>query len=105
MPVFHDIEHHSGEDYATTDWDVAIDSAAGTVTWSTDTFATDELANALRWGTMFNFWIDTSASPVDLQQTLGLFKPGFPASAQFSFTSGIFADGFESGDTSRWGGG
>ena len=99
---FHDIEHHSGEDYATTDWDVAVNNVAGTVSWSTDTFAVDELANALRWGSMFTFWVDASASPVNLQHSLGLFKPGFPASVQFSFTTGIFADGFESGNTSRW---
>ena len=99
---FRDVDHHSGEPYATTDWDVTVDSPAGTVTWSTDLFSVDEFANALRWGTMFSFWLDANAPPVALGHTLVLFKPGLPADVTFGFNSGIFADGFESGDTTAW---
>ncbi len=99
----HLIAHHSGEPYATTDWDVAIDDVAGTVTWSTDTFAVDEFANALRWGTMFTFWVDTSALPDDVTNRIGFFKPGSSADVTFGFpSSDIFSDGFESGNTNLW---
>ncbi|MCI0344948.1 MAG: hypothetical protein L0221_05805 [Chloroflexi bacterium] len=98
---FHDIDHHSGEPYATTDW--TIDTAMpGQVTWATDDFATDPDANALRWATMFSFWFDADADPSGASHTLGLFKPGSPAAVTFSFTTTLFADGFESGDTAAW---
>jgi hypothetical protein len=98
---FHDVDHHSGEPYATTDW--AVDtSTPGQVTWSADDFATDPDANALRWATMFNFWFDADAGPGGADHILGLFKPGSPSQMDFSFTSVLFADGFESGNTSAW---
>ena len=74
---FHDIDHHSGEPYDPTDWTVAVDSAA--VTWSTDTYDSNANANALRWGTVYNFRFDTAGSPGPSIVTLRLFKPGSPA--------------------------
>lgn len=101
---FHDIDHHSGEPYDTADWTVNVDSVAGTVTWSTDTFATNNNANALRWGTMFSFWFDADGTPST--HTLALFKPGTPTSVDFSFGdvggASVYLDGFESGDFSGW---
>ena len=62
---FHDIEHHSGEPYATTDWTPTVDNANGRVSWRTQTWTQNQNANALRWGTMFSFWFDvnTNATP------------------------------------------
>lgn len=99
---FADVDHHSGEPYATTDW--AIDtSVPNTMPWSTDDFATDANANALRWATTFTFWFDADAPPSgNLQHTLGLFKPGSPAEVPFSFLGAIFADGFEGGSFAAW---
>ena len=101
---FHDVEHHSGEPYTTTDWTITVDSPPGSVEWSTDTFATDQNANALRWGTMFTFWFDADVPPAGALHTLELFKPGVPSSVLVEFPDGewIFQDGFESGDTSNW---
>lgn len=102
---FHNVPHHSGEPYATTDWDVTVDNAAGTVSWSTDTFADDENANALRWGTMFTFWFDTDNQTAEPNHSLGLFKEGSPTSIEFAFIdTSIFIDGFESGDITLWSG-
>ena len=75
---FFDVDHHSGEPYETTDWTIAIDGPAGTIEWSTDTFAVDENANALRWGTMFSFWFDSDTAPTNAVHTLEFFKPGDP---------------------------
>jgi hypothetical protein len=100
---FKDIDHHSGEPYAVNDWSVS--SAGGLISWSTDTFATDPNANALRFATMFNFWFDADQPPTgDVIHTLDLFKPGTPASLQFLITDEVFKDGFEPGNTSNWSG-
>ncbi len=103
---FRDVDHHSGEPYDTMDWAVA--TGADSVTWFTELFADDELANALRWGTMFSFWFDAELPPAELLHTLELFKDGVPTTVDFFFGTEppvqglIFTDGFESGDTSAW---
>ena len=97
---FHDVDHHSGEPYDTMDWQATTD--ADSVTWFTDTVDVDENANALRWGTMFSFWFDAAAPPIGLEHTLTLFENGVPETLELGFDSGIFYDGFESGDTSAW---
>ena len=98
---FRDVDHHSGEPYDTTDWQVTIDPDG--VTWETDTFDVNEDANALRWGTMFTFWFDADAPPIDMSHSLGLFKTGVPDSVDFFFPNSLmFWDRFESGDTDAW---
>jgi hypothetical protein len=51
---------------------------------------------------MFTFWFDADAGPSGLWHTLGLFKPGSPGEVDFRVTRELFADGFESGDTTAW---
>ena len=98
---FKDIDSHSGEVYATTDWTVS--SSGGLLSWATDTFATDPNANALRFGTMYNFWFDADQPPADaVVHTIELFKSGDPASVSFTLGDGLFADGFESGNITPW---
>ncbi len=98
---FYAIEHHSGEPYDTAPWTSSFDGSS--ITWSTDLFSTNPNANALRWGTMFNFIVEADALPT--AQTLGLFKPGSPDSVSLPFDGeGLFADGFESGDVGAWSG-
>jgi hypothetical protein len=97
---FHDIDSHSGEPYSTTDWTVSVDGGNGTVSWTTELFATNNNANALRWAAMYNFWFDADSPSAGIH-TLTLFKPGSPAAVVFAF-SGIFSDSFESGDTTQW---
>lgn len=104
---FHDVDYHTGEPFDGTDWTVTVDNPGGTVTWATDTFATNENANALRWGTMYNFWFDADKEPTPDSATIELFRDGTPSSIQTlvsapSVDSLIFADGFESGNTNAW---
>ena len=100
---FRDVDHHSGEPYDTTDWGINIDNKAGQITWFTDTFGSNPNANALRWGTMFSFWFDASASSSGIQHSIGLFKKSSPSNVNFLIQSTqVFDDGFESGDTSSW---
>src|SRR4029453_11757610 len=55
---FHDVDSHSGEPYVLTDWGAAVGS--GSITWSSETFAQNVNANALRWGTLYNFRFDAN---------------------------------------------
>ncbi len=73
------MDYHSGEIYDGTPWTGAV-TAAG-VRWDTVDYATNPNANALRWGTLYNFWFDADAPPqsATLAELL-LFKPGTPAS-------------------------
>jgi len=71
---FHDVDYHSGEPYDGTDWASSV--AAGSVSWATDTFDTNEDANALRWGTMYNFRFDADAPPAHATAEMELFRPG-----------------------------
>jgi len=73
---FHDVPYHSGEPYSQTPWQVQITNDA--ITWSTDDFSIDPNANALRWGTMYNFRFDADAHAAPLVNTIGLFRPGTP---------------------------
>jgi hypothetical protein len=75
---FHDVDSHSGEVYDSTDWSVQV--GAGAVTWSTDDFATDPDANALRWGALYSFRFDADRPPATVGATIGLFAPGSPSS-------------------------
>ena len=72
---------HSGEPYSTTDWGIDVDTANGRITWSTSTFGVDPNANALRWGTMYNFWFDADAAPANAVHAVDLFNPVPPAVA------------------------
>jgi hypothetical protein len=62
--------------YSSTPWTVT-----GSVTWSTETFAQNPNANAIRWGTLYNFSFD---SPHEFlitgAATIGFFKTGQPIS-------------------------
>ena len=100
---FEDVESHSGEPYATTDWSVA--TTATQISWYTDKFADNPNANALRFATMFNFWFDADTPPGDnITNTLELFKPGTPESVTFNRFNELFISGFESGATADWSG-
>jgi hypothetical protein len=59
--TFGDVDYHSGELYDGTDWPGVFDAATGTVSWGI--VVNDELANALRWGTLYNFGFDANLPP------------------------------------------
>ena len=82
---FGDVDYHSGEPYDGTDW--VGQHANGEVRWSTaETFGQNPNANALRWGSLYNFWFVADANPgVELAE-LATFKPHVPA------TTGIQLD-------------
>jgi Carboxypeptidase regulatory-like domain len=56
--------------------------AAGSMTWSSETFAVNPNANAIRWGTMYNFRFDSNRPPQAMNATVGFYKTGSPITAQ-----------------------
>ncbi|MGA0285488.1 MAG: dockerin type I domain-containing protein [Phycisphaerales bacterium] len=77
---FKGIPHHSGEPFATGDWTAA--ALPGRVLFRTQNFDSNPDANALRWGTLYNFRFDANVPPAEIEATLELFKPGeIPAMA------------------------
>jgi hypothetical protein len=74
---FHDVGRRGndgvgGVQYDGTDWPSSL---TGTdLTWSTSTFAANANANALRWGTTYNFRFDANTAPTNGPVTLGRFK-------------------------------
>jgi hypothetical protein len=75
---FHDVDYHSGEPYSGTDW--AFTEGSGVLNWSTQTFAQNANANALRWATLYNFRFEANAPPRCASTTIGLFRAGSPDS-------------------------
>ncbi|MCH7926108.1 MAG: hypothetical protein IIC51_11290, partial [Planctomycetes bacterium] len=62
------------DNYSNDPWDVSIGS--GAITWATESFAANYLANAVTWGTLYNFRFDANAPPQAVSATVGLFKTG-----------------------------
>ena len=52
------------------------------MTWSTQTFAQNPNANAIRWGTMYNFRFNSARPPRTTTATIGFFKTGAPITVQ-----------------------
>lgn len=76
---FHDVNYHSGERIDSADWSFSRDGEL--LEWSTASYAEDEYANALRWGTLYNFRFDTDVAPHATGSVeLAMFKPGTAAS-------------------------
>lgn len=94
---FHDVAYHSGEPYSGADWTSSV--SGGTVTWSTSDYATNTNANAIRWGTLYNFRFTTDTLAGDA--TLHLFKPvvmaGDPLTVNVSFAPDAFVYSFPNG--------
>lgn len=91
---FKDVNSHSNEPYDTTDW--ANSTSATAVQWEAPAFAPVENGNALRWGTMYNFWFEATSPPIATNGELRLFKPGSPSTVTFVMPAEFaFANGFE----------
>ncbi|MBI4717761.1 MAG: hypothetical protein HY763_08165, partial [Planctomycetes bacterium] len=64
----------NAENYTNDPWVAA--AGGGMFTWSTDPFAVNPLANAIRWGTLYNFRFDADTPPRSVLATVGMFKTG-----------------------------
>jgi hypothetical protein len=62
--------------YSSTPWNVTQDGSS--ITWSTETFAQNQNANAIRFATLYNFRFDADQPPNPTDGTVGFFKTGGP---------------------------
>jgi hypothetical protein len=65
-----------GQGYSSMPWNVTQD--ASSITWNTETFAQNQAANAIRFGTLYNFRFDANQPPQSANATVGFFKTGSP---------------------------
>jgi hypothetical protein len=63
--------------YSNAPWTVDMGDGS-TLTWSSETLVQNPNANAIRWGTLYNFRFDSSAAPVSSNATISFFKTGSP---------------------------
>jgi hypothetical protein len=56
--------------------------SGGVTTWSSETFAQNQNANAVRWGTLYNIRFDSNRPPQTVNGTIGFFKTGAPITVQ-----------------------
>ena len=82
---FHAPPQHPGWDfdgttgnsgYSSTPW-TPIQNATS-LTWATETLAQNPNANAIRWGTLYNFRFESNRPPQSVNATIGFFKTGQP---------------------------
>ena len=80
---FHDVDYHSGEPFSPLDWPAGL--VGNAMVWSTEQHSVNVNANALRFGTLYNFRLRTNAPPIpNAQIAIGLFKPGSPTDVTVS---------------------
>ena len=66
----------NNQGYSSTPWTVT--QTTDSITWNTETFAQNQNANAIRWGTLYNFRFDADQPPQSNSATVGYFKTGSP---------------------------
>jgi hypothetical protein len=73
--------------YSNAAWSAT--QAGGSVTWNSETFAQNQNANAIRWGTTYNFRFDSTQPPAAMNATLGFFKTGQPITVAIQGPSAV----------------
>jgi hypothetical protein len=89
---FHDVSYRGGDgvggvDQDGTDWPAALQG--GILRWATQTAAQDPNANALRWGTAYNFRFDADSPPTSGTIVLGTFENGGTLSTLADVPAGL----------------
>jgi hypothetical protein len=66
----------NNQGYSSMPW--AVTQTSGSITWNSETFAQNQNANAIRFGTSYNFRFDADQPPQSASATVGFFKTGSP---------------------------
>ena len=77
----------NNQGYSSTTWTVT--QASDSITWNTETFAENQNANAIRWGTLYNFRFDADQPPESVNATVGYFKTGSPTMMAIQAPAGV----------------
>jgi hypothetical protein len=75
--------------YSSTPWTPV--TAGGIMTWSSETLAQNANANAIRWGTLYNFRFDSNRPPAAMNATIGFYKTGSPMTVAIQGPSPVAA--------------
>lgn len=63
-----------GEQWSNDPWEKRVEG--GSIVWEVPTFDVNPNANAIRWGTTYNFWFESPNPPVSGKVSLKKFGPG-----------------------------
>ena len=66
----------NNQGYSSTPW--AVTQNASFITWNCETFVQNQNANAIRFGTLYNFRFDADQPPHGANAAVGFFKTGSP---------------------------
>jgi len=66
----------NNQGFSSTPWTVT--QTSDSITWNTETLAQNQNANAIRFGTLYNFRFDADQPPQTSSATVGYFKTGSP---------------------------
>ena len=66
----------NNQGYSSTPW--AVTQASDSITWNSETYVQNQNANAIRFGTLYNFRFDADQPPQSANATVGFFKTGSP---------------------------
>jgi hypothetical protein len=66
----------NNQGFSSTPWTVT--QTTDSITWNSETFAQNQNANAIRFGTLYNFRFDADQPPQTSGATVGYFKTGSP---------------------------
>lgn len=75
--------------YSSAPWSVSQTSSS--ITWQTESFTANQNANAIRWGTMYNFRFRSNRPPEIKNATIGFFKTGDPITVPVQAPSAVSA--------------
>ncbi len=73
-PNHNDAGVSASEQYSNVPWTVS--TTGGAITWATQTVGQNAQANAIRFGTLYNFRFDANSGPQAVNSTVGFFKTG-----------------------------
>jgi hypothetical protein len=70
----------NNQGYSSTPWSNDYQPGNTSITWNCETIAQNQNANAIRWGTLYNFRFDADQPPgnTTVDATVGFFKTGSP---------------------------
>ena len=71
--------------YSSTPWTFTVNGPPpfpNSAVWNCETFAQNQNANAIRWGTLYNFRFDSPAAPATSTANIAFFKTGAPVAVE-----------------------
>ena len=86
QPGFANDGTFNSQGYGSTPWTPA--QTANSLTWSCETLAQNQNANAIRWGTLYNFRFDADQPPQATSATVDFFKTGPPMTVTIQAPAG-----------------